>query len=150
MEILDPRTLDFWIRMGVSLLCGFIIGLERQLRGKPVGIRTSTLIVLGTQTFVQLGASFPSAHADPTRVLGQVVTGIGFLGAGGIMARGDLVTGITSAATIWMMAAIGATIGMGQYFAGLAFTVITVLVLVGFEKVAPSKPKQLANSKEPK
>mgnify|MGYP002624003702 CR=1 FL=1 len=139
METLNPLDLDFWIRVGVSMLCGAVIGLERQLRGKPVGIRTSTLIVLGTAIFVQLGAAFPSEHADPTRVLGQVVTGIGFLGAGGIMARGDLITGITSAATIWMMAAIGSMVGLGHYLAAMALSLVTVLTLVGFEKVVPHK-----------
>ena len=82
---LDPDSPVFWLRLGTAILCGGIIGLERQLRGKAAGIRTSILICLGTELFVTLGASFGGDRVDPTRVLGQVVTGIGFLGGGVIL-----------------------------------------------------------------
>ncbi len=133
MEALDPQTTLFWQRVGVAILCGGIIGLERQLRNKPAGIRTSILICLGTQVFVQLGGLFQGAQADPTRVLGQVVTGIGFLGGGVILAREGLVVGVTSAAVIWVLAAIGATIGLGRSLPAIALAILTVLVLVGVE-----------------
>ena len=94
---LDPETREFWQHLGTAILCGGIIGIERQLRGKAAGIRTSILICLGTAIFVALGASLAPA-ADPTRVLAQVVSGIGFLGGGVILARKGLVTGVTSAA----------------------------------------------------
>lgn len=135
---LDPLTSAFWVPIAAAVACGGIIGLERQLRGKPAGIRTCILICLGTHFFVLVGASFPSINADPTRVIGQVVTGIGFLGAGVILTREGLVVGVTSAAVIWMLAAIGAAIGLGYISAALAVALVTVGVLVGVETLEKS------------
>jgi len=124
-----------WTRVGVALLCGVIVGLERQLRGKPAGIRTCSLICLGTTLFVYLGAGMDTEHGDPARVLGQVVTGIGFLGAGVIMTRNGLLTGVTSAAVIWLLAAVGSAVGLGRYGAALTLAVVSVAVLVGVEQL---------------
>jgi putative Mg2+ transporter-C (MgtC) family protein len=132
-EPLDPDSPAFWLRLGTAILCGGIIGLERQLRGKAAGIRTSILICLGTNVFVTLGASFGGAGVDPTRVLGQVVTGIGFLGGGVILAREGLVMGVTSAAVIWVLAALGSMIGLGYLTAAIILTLITVGLLLGVE-----------------
>src|SRR5918992_3632699 len=110
---LDPQSVEFWLRLGTAIFCGGIIGLERQLRGKAAGMRTSILICLGTELFVGLGASFAGDRVDPTRVLGQVVTGIGFLGGGVILSRGGALVGGTSAAVIWVLAALGSLIGLG-------------------------------------
>jgi putative Mg2+ transporter-C (MgtC) family protein len=137
-DLLDPLSQHFWVRVGVSVLSGGIIGLERQLRGKPAGIRTCILICMGTQFFVLLGSSFALEQADPTRVLGQVVTGIGFLGGGVILTREGLVLGVTSAAVIWLLAAIGAMIGLGYIPAALAIAFITVAILVGVEQLEKS------------
>jgi putative Mg2+ transporter-C (MgtC) family protein len=126
---------QLWARVGMALLCGGIVGLERQLRGKPAGMRTSSLICLGTAMFIYLGAGMPAPGGDPTRVLGQVVTGIGFLGAGVIMTRNGLVTGVTSAAVVWLLAAVGSAIGVGRFGAALAMSVVTVGVLVGVERL---------------
>ena len=130
---LDPATAEFWLRLGTAILCGGIIGLERQLRGKPAGIRTSILIVLGTQLFVGLGSSFQGERVDPTRVLAQVVTGIGFLGGGVILAREGAVVGVTSAAVIWVLAAIGSLIGLGHLLGSIVLTLVTVGLLIGVE-----------------
>lgn len=139
MPVFDPYTPIFWQRIIVALICGGIIGLERQLRGKPAGIRTSILICLGTEVFVSLGALFAAGSgADPTRVVGQVVTGIGFLGAGVIMAKEGLLQGVTSAAVIWMLAAIGSVIGLGYGHAGVVLAVLTVGVLTGVELLETS------------
>ena len=70
-----------WSEIGAAILCGLIVGLERQLRGKPVGIRTSALIVPGTYLFIALALHFTNDATDPSRIIGQVVTGVGFLGA---------------------------------------------------------------------
>ena len=132
----DPLSIEsaaFWARLGAAALCGCIIGIERQLRGKAAGVRTCTLICLGTEVFVALGASFPTNQADPTRALGQVITGIGFLGAGAILAREGRILGLTSAAVIWMLAALGATIGLGHIGAALILTMVTLVVLIGVE-----------------
>jgi len=133
MEKLDPFMHQFWIQIGVTLLCGGVIGFERQIRGKPAGIRTSILICLGTEVFVGLGAALNLNVGDPSRVIGQVVTGIGFLGAGVIMSKEGLVRGVTSAAVIWILAAIGAAIGLGHIALAVALAVVTVGILNGVE-----------------
>lgn len=130
---LNPDTPEFWLRLGTAVLCGGVIGLERQLRGKAAGIRTSILICLGTQLFVSLGSSFGGERVDPTRVLGQVVTGIGFLGGGVILAREGAVIGVTSAAVIWVLAALGSLIGLGHLLAAIILSVVTVGLLLGVE-----------------
>jgi putative Mg2+ transporter-C (MgtC) family protein len=130
---LDPDSPEFWLRLGAAVLCGGIIGLERQLRGKAAGIRTSILICLGTELFVSLGASLGGDRVDPTRVLAQVVTGIGFLGAGVIISREGLLVGVTSAAVIWVLAALGSLIGLGHLAAAITLTLVTVALLLGIE-----------------
>ena len=137
-RLFDPFSLEYWMRTLVAVLCGALIGLERQLRGKPAGIRTSALVCLGTMTFVYLGSHIGRDVADPTRVLGQVVTGVGFLGAGVILTRGGLVTGVTSAAVVWVLAAIGAAIGLNQWSGAVALTFTAVGVLVGVEQLERS------------
>ncbi len=130
---MDPLTSQFWIAIGVAVLCGGIVGIERQMRGKPAGIRTNILICLGTTIFVKLSTLFGGQTTDPTRVLGQVVTGIGFLGAGVIIARGGHVKGVTSAAVIWTLAGIGAIIGFGLFAPAIALAVVTVVILTSLE-----------------
>ncbi len=137
MAAFDPFASSFWIPIAVALFCASLVGLERQIRGKPVGVRTSILICLSTSIFVQLGAGFGEA-ADPTRVLGQVVTGVGFLGAGVILSREGVVTGVTTAAVIWVLAAIGASIGLGHFIAAAAFAIVTVAVLLGVDLLESS------------
>ena len=139
-EIIIPLTFDFWLRIGLTMLCGGVIGLERQLRGKAAGIRTSILICLGTQTFVSLSVALNVGNSgyDPSRVLGQVVTGIGFIGAGVIMGKGGEIKGVTSAAIIWMLAAIGSAIGLGYLATAATLTLMTVGVLSGVELLEAS------------
>jgi putative Mg2+ transporter-C (MgtC) family protein len=122
----------FLIRVGVSLFCGCLVGLEREWRSKPIGMRTSVLICLGTALFVRLGAAMADlsgGKGDASRVLGQVVTGIGFLGAGVMIAHGELVHGVTTATVVWILAATGALIGAGKLAEAVAIAVVTVLVL---------------------
>jgi putative Mg2+ transporter-C (MgtC) family protein len=133
---------EFWLTVGVAVLCGAIVGLERQLRGKPAGVRTSILVCLGTSVFMHLGAGISGAGSDPTRVLGQLVTGIGFLGAGVMFSRQGVVTGVTTAAVIWMLAAIGAAIGIGYFTGAVVLSVVVVAILVGVE-LLESSPKWL-------
>ena len=128
---LDPASPVFWRHIGTAFLCGGAIGLERQLSGKVSGIRTSILITLGTSFFVALGVSLSPPPLDPTRVLGQVVTGIGFLGAGVILSRGDRIIGVTTASVIWVLAGLGSLIGAGRLQAAMVGTLLTLLVLVG-------------------
>ena len=132
--------LPFLVRCGAAVLCGAVIGLERELKRKPAGFRTNILICLGSAIYMCVGVLLVRASGgefDPTRVAAQVVTGIGFLGAGCIIQAGGRVTGLTSAATIWVVAGIGLVAGAG--FPLLAFlsawmVVITLAVLGRFEK----------------
>ena len=131
MDYFDPFGPAFWTVVGEAILCGGIVGLERQLMGKAAGVRTSILVCLGAAVFIHLGTAVPGAGSDPTRVLGQLVTGVGFLGAGIMFSREGVVTGVTTAAVIWVLAAIGAAIGLGRYEGALALALITVTLLVG-------------------
>lgn len=131
LATLDIEYAVFWYQLATAVICGGAIGTERQLRGKAAGIRTSILICLGTELFVSLGASFPMPPTDPTRVLGQVITGIGFLGAGVILTRENKILGVTSAAVIWLLAALGALIGLGHLATAYVVTLVTLGVLIG-------------------
>lgn len=133
------NDIEFWTKILVSIICGGIVGLERQVRGKPAGIRTSILICLGTQVFVGYGTSLSSG--DQYRVLAQVVTGIGFLGAGVMISQEGIVRGVTSAAVIWVLAAIGAVIGLGYLQEALVLVLVTVGVLSGVEYLENSIKK---------
>jgi putative Mg2+ transporter-C (MgtC) family protein len=123
----------FWLPVAVAVLCGLVLGLERQLRGKPAGIRTSILICMGTAVFVRLGNELASHGGDPTRTLSQVVTGIGFLGGGVILTQGGAIRGMTSASVIWILAGIGSAIGIGRYIEAVALSFISAGVLVGVQ-----------------
>jgi len=122
-----------WRSIATALFCGLIVGLERQLRGKPVGIRTSALITLGTYVFLTTAHAMDGPNSDPVRVIGQIVTGIGFLGAGVMLARDGAVIGVTSAATIWVLAAIGVVIGIEANGAAIKLALVTVFILYGME-----------------
>ena len=120
-----------WASIATAIFCGTIIGLERQLRGKPVGIRTSSLITMGTYVFMTTALMISNQHTDPSRVIGQVITGIGFLGAGVMLARDGVVLGVTSAATIWVLAAIGVSVSLGYLAASIKLSLISIAILYG-------------------
>lgn len=130
----------FMVRCGAAALCGAMIGLERELKNKPAGFRTNILICLGSAMYMAVGLFLVSAGgetaSDPARIAAQVVTGIGFLGAGCIIQQRNRITGLTTAATIWVVAAIGIIAGAG--FPALAFiaasmVLITLVVLGAIE-----------------
>jgi len=116
----------------LALLCGALVGIERQRKEKPAGIRTMALICLGSATFTMIGFSFTSSTGDSGRVAAQIVTGIGFLG-GGVLLRGSTgIHGVTTAAIIWLVAAMGMAIGAGHADAGIGLALLarTALSLV--------------------
>jgi len=135
MLLIDPLS---WPAIGSAMLSGAIVGFERQLLGKPVGIRTSTLVCLGTYVFVAVANSVSRDSTDPSRVIGQVITGVGFLGAGVMLSRDGLVVGVTSAAAIWVLAAIGVTIASGYHVTGIKMAILTVVILIGVNLVERS------------
>lgn len=117
------------LRLFAALLLGAIVGLERERQERAAGLRTVTMVSLGSCLFTIVGA-FGFDHTDPSRVAAQVVTGIGFLGAGTIFLRKDLVRGLTTAATIWATAAIGMAAGTAQYFEAVFTTLLVLAVLM--------------------
>lgn len=119
---------EFIIRIAIASVAGAAVGFERQWSNKSAGLRTNTLVSLGASIFVLLSSLATAHNGDPSRVLGQVVTGIGFLGAGVIFRQGVNVQGLTTAATLWCSAAIGSLAGLGYYlYAGIcALLVITI------------------------
>lgn len=133
-ELISIEPLS-WLGMLSAMLSGAIIGLERQMMGKPVGVRTGMLICVGTYIFVALSNAISSGitATDPSRIIGQVVTGIGFLGAGVMLSRDGLVFGVTSASAIWMLAAVGVVIGCDRYLTGIKLAILAVVILVGVD-----------------
>ena len=116
-----------WVIVTVlAIACGAIIGVERGKRQKRAGLRTMMLICLGASIFSQASLLVAGNRADPGRIAAQVVTGIGFLGAGAIIHSRGAVTGFTTAAAIWVVAAIGVVLGSGYAAAGVFFTLLVV------------------------
>jgi putative Mg2+ transporter-C (MgtC) family protein len=115
----------------VATMCGGIVGSERERREKPAGLRTLTFVCLGSAVFTMIGFAFTSATGDSGRVAAQIVTGIGFLGAGVILHGRGTVSGATTAATIWLTAAIGMTAAAGYAFAGLGLSFLVRGILLG-------------------
>jgi len=124
-----PNALDLMLRLLVSLLLGAVIGLERERQERAAGLRTVTMVSLGSCLFTIVGA-YGFSQTDPSRVAAQIVTGIGFLGAGTIFLRKDLVRGLTTAATIWATAAIGMAAATAQYFEAVFTTLLILAVLM--------------------
>jgi len=106
----------FALRVSLATIAGLIIGLEREIQGKEAGLKTNALVALGASIFILMSVEFEGEkYVDITRVLGQVVVGIGFIGAGTILQKGKEVKGLTTAATIWCSAATGCLAGFGMY-----------------------------------
>jgi putative Mg2+ transporter-C (MgtC) family protein len=132
-HLLLAKPWDATLLVFVAVISGAWVGMERQRKEKPAGLRTMALVALGSCTFTLVGYSFTSSTGDAGRVAAQIVTGIGFLGAGVLLRGPSGVQGMTTAATIWVVAAIGMTIGAGYAGAGFGLALLTrsVLTLVG-------------------
>jgi len=115
----------------VAVLCGLLVGGERQRREKPAGLRTLSLVCLGSAVFTVLSFVFTSTTGDSGRVAAQIVTGIGFLGAGVILHGRRILTGVTTAAVIWVTAAIGMAVGAGYVVAALGLSILVNRLMVG-------------------
>jgi putative Mg2+ transporter-C (MgtC) family protein len=131
---------DTVIRLAVAALLGSLIGFERERLLWSAGIRTHMLVSVGACLFMLVSAygfqnatQMPHVILDPSRIAAQVVSGIGFLGAGSILLRGNSVRGMTTAASIWSVAALGLASGGGMYFAAGVSTVIILLILAGLK-----------------
>lgn len=143
LEITGNPALDTILRLGLAALLGGLIGMDREASGKPAGFRTNILICVGaallTELSIDIADRWVRVHgtvADPERIAAQIVTGIGFLGAGTIIQSRLGVRGLTTAATIWVVAGIGMAVGGGSYLLALTATVgvmITLALLARFE-----------------
>ncbi len=128
---------DIAIKLGLAAILASFLGWERGRSDKPAGIRTMVLVSVGAATFVLLGAHVMEANmtgevirTDPTRVLAYVISGVGFLGAGAILHSKKTVKGLTTAASIWVVAAIGASCGLGEYALAIMVSVISFVSLL--------------------
>ena len=123
----------------VSILLGALVGWERFTDRKPAGLRTHTLVSLGATGFMLAAREYLGDHgftdAEMSRVAQGIITGIGFLGAGAIFRTGSHVSGLTTAATIWMAASIGVAVGVGAWGLAVVITVLTWIVLRGFRVI---------------
>jgi len=127
---------DF-LSIGLAILCGGLIGLEREISGKSAGLRTNLLICLGATLFTIISKNMGAGtYESSTRIAAQIVTGVGFLGAGAIIQDTGGVHGLTTAATIWLVASIGMACGAGYYWLASIPTVISLLILFGLGKLA--------------
>ena len=125
------------IKLSLSIILGGLIGLEREYHRRPAGLRTHMLVAVGSAILMHINISMISVYPniDPGRFGAQVISGIGFLGAGTIIKEGPTVFGLTTAATLWTVAAIGLAIGNGNYLLGIIATVIIILVLSIFSYI---------------
>lgn len=119
----------------MAFLCGTIVGFERERGHKPAGLRTQILICVGSAIFTVVSTSARMGAHEPARIAAQIVTGVGFLGAGSILRDRYQITGLTTAATIWTVSAIGIVAGAGYAAAALGLSVGVLLVLVSFRRV---------------
>jgi len=127
--------LDLLVRLMLAVVLGGAIGWEREASSKPAGLRTNILICVGTTLFTDLsirfgGLDIEGAVRDPARIAAQIITGIGFLGAGTIIQARGTVTGLTTAATLWVVAGIGMSVGSGFYLEAAGATLLVLVILV--------------------
>ncbi|MES2537201.1 MAG: MgtC/SapB family protein [Pseudomonadota bacterium] len=150
--LIDPDYITITIHLVAAIIAGGVIGLERSFHGRPAGFRTHTLVCLSSAVLmlVTLYQSkwLPATNADailqtdPTRMAQGIMTGIGFLGAGVIYKEGFSVRGLTTAASIWITAAIGILIGIGFYFPALLSSVLALGILSVFRRIEARMPTQ--------
>jgi putative Mg2+ transporter-C (MgtC) family protein len=135
---------DIIIRVTLSLILGFAIGLERELTSKFACLRTHILVCLGSCFFTILSIFVfptfaadgdPQAYGDPARIAAQILTGIGFIGGGTVLRQGPTVFGLTTAATLWTTASIGMAVGTGSIILGIIATILTLVVLILVRKI---------------
>lgn len=145
LDLINPTDwVGMLLRLGLALLVGGLIGLERELDRKPAGLRTHMLVSLGSALFVMVGIQTGIVQAEPntlSRIIQGLLAGIGFLGAGEIFAtshsatEGYRIQGLTSAAAVWVSAGLGTAAGCGLWFLSLTAAVLTVLILWAVKKL---------------
>jgi putative Mg2+ transporter-C (MgtC) family protein len=137
---MTAQDIDFAVRLMIALVLGGVVGFERETHGKEAGFRTYSLVSVGSALMmivsIQMFEIFKGAAVvDPSRIAAQVVTGIGFIGAGAIIRAPEKIRGLTTAAGIWTVSGIGLACGAGLYKPAVAATALALIVLVIFSKV---------------
>jgi len=145
-DLASALRLELLLQLVLSVLLGGAIGLERELRGKPAGLRTNVLICVAATLFTELSIHSALGRGDPGRVAAQVLTGVGFIGAGTILHMRGAVTGLTSAATIWVVTAVGMAVGASAYAEAVGGTALVMLVLGGLRWVEGAVARQTTTS----
>lgn len=133
-RLVEIFRLDLMLQLALAVVLGGAIGLERELGGKPAGLRTNILICMGSVLYTKLSLALGVA-GDHSRVAAQIVTGVGFIGAGTILHARGAVVGLTSAATIWVVAAIGVALGAGLALEAVLTTLFVIVVLQGLGRI---------------
>lgn len=146
-DMIELFRLELFLQLVLATVFGGAIGLERELGGKPAGLRTNILICMGSALYTKLSVTMASGNADPTRVAAQIVTGVGFIGAGTILHARGAVVGLTSAATIWVVAAIGVALGAAFYWEAAGTTLLVLIVLQGLGRVERLVGRQSTQSR---
>ena len=138
-----PETLEMIYKITLAAVLGMAIGLEREHRRKPAGLRTYTLVALGATLFTILSQNIggEAVAYDPSRIASQVVVGIGFIGAGIIFIRGGHIEGLTTAAGLWTTAAIGMAVGFGFYTVAVFSAILSLAVLLLLRQIEKNIPK---------
>lgn len=128
--------LELTLRLAVAAFLGGLIGYQREAAERPAGLRTHILVSIGSALVMLVSLQFSKlSQADPSRIAAGAITGIGFLGAGTIIRQGNIVIGLTTAASLWTTAAIGFAIGLGFYGGAVIATILTLFVLIVFKKL---------------
>ncbi|MGN0025102.1 MAG: MgtC/SapB family protein [Candidatus Avelusimicrobium sp.] len=125
---------DMLIKIFLALMLGGVLGMERQYHDKPAGYATNCLICLGAMLFTVLSEYMGAAGGDPGRISAQIVTGVGFIGAGSILRDGNKISGLTTAAGVWLVAAIGMAVGYGQYVLAAVAAASILIIQLGVRK----------------
>ncbi|PIR21554.1 MAG: hypothetical protein COV45_02070 [Deltaproteobacteria bacterium CG11_big_fil_rev_8_21_14_0_20_47_16] len=138
LAFLNQFPIHSFVKLLMAAICGSMIGIERELHRKSAGVRTNALICVGAALYVIAAEMILGIHTsggDATRMAGQVVVGMGFIGAGCIIQARGHITGLTSAATLWVVAAIGVVVGLGFPLFGFMVAVFVLLILIGVGKL---------------
>ncbi len=130
-----PAPFSEFLLVLVSIVCGSIVGAERERAEKPAGLRTLALICLGSTIFTLMSIDPAFGALDRSRIAAQIVTGVGFLGAGAILRERGSIIGLTTAASIWVIAAVGMVVGVGYAFSGLALAVVIYVTLTVWHRL---------------